>query len=311
MPRYRIAQTVSIDSPPQRVYEYLVDFRTWTTWSPWLISEPDARVFISENAHSQGSTYRWQGTVVGEGEIEHLRLHPTEHIEHELRFVKPFRSIARTAFHIVPSEVGSTVTWTMDGKLPWFLFWMIPMIKTFVSMDFRRGLNMIKDWLETGSIPSKLTIHGRVPMHAIRMAGIPGSCPVEEIGKSLEDALAQATAEFQKQRLPMQGQVISVYEGFDMKAGRFEFNCGYLLPASTEVVPGGALKVWSTPAGEAFHVEHVGSYRHLGNGWSVANQWVRYKKLKQKRCGTFEIYRNTPLDTPETDLKTDLYLPLK
>jgi hypothetical protein len=59
-----------------------------------------------------------------------------------------------------------------------------------------------------------------------------------------------------------------------------------------------------------FRVEHIGAYKHLGNAWSIAKQVVRYKKMKQCRVGTYEIYRTVP-PTPEQELVTDIYLPLK
>ncbi len=40
------------------------------------------------------------------------------------------------------------------------------------------------------------------------------------------------------------------------------------------------LSEWSAPASSAFRVEHIGSYDHCGNGWSVAQQHVRHKKIK-------------------------------
>jgi hypothetical protein len=58
-------------------------------------------------------------------------------------------------------------------------------------------------------------------------------------------------------------------------------------------------------------VPQVVIYRHLGNGWSVANQLVRHKKLKQQRTGAYEIYRITQPETAEEELLTEIHLPLK
>ncbi len=55
----------------------------------------------------------------------------------------------------------------------------------------------------------------------------------------------------------------------------------------------------------------MGNYDHLGNSWSAANQYARYRKLKQSKVGTFEIYRNTPNDTAPAELRTDIFLPLR
>jgi len=76
MPSYHVAREVEILASPQRVYEVLADYRTWKTWSPWLISEPEALVTVSDDPSSVGSQYAWKGKVTGEGELQHRKLAP-------------------------------------------------------------------------------------------------------------------------------------------------------------------------------------------------------------------------------------------
>lgn len=311
MPSYHVAREVEILASPHKVYEVLVDYRTWKTWSPWLISEPEALVTVSDNPSSVGSQYVWKGKVTGEGELQHQKLVPAKKIEDELRFIKPFQSTSSVAFELQPKGDGTLLTWTMDGKLPWFLFWMVPMMRTLLGMDFQRGLNMLKEWIETGSIQSKIKVHGVETCRPIRMAGIAGTCDIYEIGSALDKAISEAKAEFQRHNLATDGKMISVYTDFRFKKQEFDFIGGFLIPEDAQVPGSSKLQVWTIPASKSFRVEHIGSYRHLGNGWSVANQLVRFKKLKQPRTGTFEIYQTTPPETPEAELSTDIILPLK
>lgn len=311
MPRYQVARSIQIDASLRRVYDVVADFGTWTTWSPWLLVEPQAKVTVSADPASVGSQYAWQGELTGQGELEHKRLEPEKYIEDELRFIKPFKSTCKVTFELAPQANGTHLTWTMDGGIPWFLFWMIPMFKTFIGMDYQRGLTMLKEWIETGAIQSKSIVRGVQQIGPLRMAGVAGQCHVDEVGAAMEKASAQARAEFARHGLPTEGGMIAVYTRFRVKAGIFEYLVGFQLPDNVSVPASVALKTWSLPASKAFHVEHVGSYRHLGNGWSVANQMVRHQKLKQSRCGAFEIYRTTPPSTPEAELQTDIYLPLR
>ena len=108
----------------------------------------------------------------------------------------------------------------------------------------------------------------------------------------------------------LRGRVNS-HTRFRMNQGIFEYISGYIVPESTPLPASSSLKEWTLEATYAFKVTHRGPYDHLGNGWSVANQIVRYKKLKQHRCGTYEIYVATPPETAEKDLVTEIYLPLK
>ena len=110
--------------------------------------------------------------------------------------------------------------------------------------------------------------------------------------------------------LPTDGAVISVYHKFDLKAQTFDFTSGFAIPDSAGPIPAD-LSSWSIPAMQALRVQHIGSYEHLGNAWSAAHQFARYKKLKQSKVGAYEVYRNDPEKTPPAELCTEVFLPLK
>lgn len=310
MPKFHVQRSIEISASPDQVFEKVADFKTWTTWSPWLLAEPDAQVTVTSNAKDVGAVYAWQGKVVGAGEIEHQRLERPRKIEDEIRFIKPFKSTSKVAFELQPSGSGTQLTWHMYGSLPWFMFWMRPMMETFIGMDYDRGLKMLKEWIETGKINSQTKVKGMVSVGPLTMLGVRDKCRVADVGASMEAAFNKAAKLFQQHNLPTTGGMISVYTCFDMKAGMFDYISGYVVPDSVQC-QSSELARWSLPAGQAFSVEHIGSYNHLGNAWSAANQIARYKKLKQSRIGTFELYKTTPPETPDAELRTEIYLPLR
>ncbi len=310
MPRFHVQRSIKIAASPDQVFDKVVDFNTWTTWSPWLIAEPDAQVTVTDNANDVGAVYAWQGEVVGAGEIEHQRLDRPRKVEDEIRFLKPFRSTSKVAFELQSAGPDTQLTWHMDGSLPWFMFWMRSMMETFIGMDYDRGLKMLKEWIETGEIRSQTTVKGVVPVGPLTMLGIREKCRVAEIGTTMEATLKKVTLLFKQHQLPTDAGMISVYHCFDMKTGTFDFTAGFLVPDSIQGQPDELLR-WSLPSVQAFCVEHIGSYDHLGNAWSAANQIARYKKFKQSKRGTFELYKNKPPETPESELRTEIYLPLR
>lgn len=169
---------------------------------------------------------------------------------------------------------------------------------------------MFKEWLETGRIQSQTTVKGVGSVGPLTMLGVRDKCSLENVGVSMEAAFKKANQLFEKHKLPMDGGIISVYTRFDMKAATFDYISGYLVPTATQV-PADELTRWSLPSSQAFGVEHIGSYDHLGNAWAAANQIARYKKLKQSKIGTFELYKTTPPSTPDAELRTEIYLPLR
>ena len=194
--------------------------------------------------------------------------------------------------------------------MPWFLFWMIPQMEVFIGMDYERGLKMLKEWIETGMILSTTSIRGVEPVGPLWMGGVRKTTTVQDIVPSMEDAFCQAAEAFKKHGLPIEEAGISVYHAFDMKAGMFDYTAGWLLPESAGDVPA-ELSSWSITTVKALRVDHTGSYDNVGNGWSAAHQFARYRKLKQSKVGTFEIYRNDPGNTATADLQTEIYLPLR
>ena len=309
MPAFHVERSTIINTSPEKVFEVVADYQTWPTWSPWLIAEPEAAVKISDDSNSVGSSYSWEGDVTGAGELEHLELEPGKHIRDEIRFFRPMKTKSIVEFDFEPTDDGTRVTWSMDGKLPWFMFFLRSMMDGFIGMDYERGLRMLKEWIETGDLQSKLTFRGTIKVGPIKMIGVRKSCTFDNIGPSMSEAFANAEKKFADNNIPIDGKGISVYHKMNMKAKTFEYTSGFIVPEST-TTPAGA-EEWAIPEMNAYVVEHLGRYEHLGNAWSAANQHVRYKKMKQARCGAFEIYENNPDNTEPADLRTDIFLPLK
>jgi hypothetical protein len=74
MPRFHVQRSIQLAAIPEQVFDRVVDFNSWTTWSPWLIAEPNAQVTVTDNVNDVGAVYAWKGNVVGAGEIEHQRI---------------------------------------------------------------------------------------------------------------------------------------------------------------------------------------------------------------------------------------------
>ncbi|MEZ6048180.1 MAG: SRPBCC family protein [Planctomycetaceae bacterium] len=309
MPKFHVSRSIEIAAPPEKVFEIVSDFEIWKEWSPWLIAEPDAELTISKNSNSVGSTYAWEGEVTGSGELEHLRLEAPRLIEDEIRFLKPWKSVSQVSFSLEPAGEGTRITWNMDGKLPFFLFFMKGMMESMIGMDYRRGLMMLKEWIETGKVNSKVNIPGKEITESLRIMGVRRTSSFDEIESNMKRAIDELHQKLETASIQQKGAMLTVYHKYDMKRKQTEFTTGYIIPDS-ESIPAGLVE-WSMPASPVFRVEHVGSYKHLGNGWTTAYMHTRHKKIKQSKLSPYEIYRNSPSDTEEADLVTDIYLPLK
>lgn len=310
MPKIHVSRSEIIQASPEKVFNAVSDFATWTTWSPWLCAEPDANVDVSDDSNSVGSTYDWDGEIVGAGGMQHTLLNPGSRIECDLSFLRPFKSTAKVAFDFKPEGDGTKISWSMDSSLPFFLFWMKNGMESMIGMDYERGLKLLKEWLETGEILSKTKIRGVEEIGPIHMVGVRKICSMDDIGASMETAFNEGVELANAKQLNTCGERMAVYHCVDLKNQTFDYTAGFVVP---DVVDGAnGLSTWSIPRpSKAVAVEHTGSYENLGNPWSAAYSYVRYKKLKQSNDGTFEVYKNDPQETSPADLKTEIFLPLR
>lgn len=80
--------------------------------------------------------------------------------------------------------------------------------------------------------------------------------------------------------------------------------------ARDKKIPEGLGEVHLAP-GRYACVTHVGPYEELGDVWArFMGEWLPRSGERMRDVETFEIYRNTPGNTPKEQLVTELYLPL-
>lgn len=79
-----------------------------------------------------------------------------------------------------------------------------------------------------------------------------------------------------------------------------------------EGTPPKGLTISTIPAGRYAKATHEGSYRNLPATYAfLMGQWIPQHGEAIDRAMSYELYRNTPLDTKEPDLRTDVYVKLR
>jgi len=63
------------------------------------------------------------------------------------------------------------------------------------------------------------------------------------------------------------------------------------------------------PSGRYARTTHAGAYASLGDTWCrLTREWLPGSGYRRGDAPSFEVYRNTPSDTPADELRTDLYV---
>ncbi len=306
--KYHVERSTLIKADMDKVQSLVKDFKHWNSWSPWTIAEPGCKMEVKGDVGQVGHEMFWDGEIIGSGKntIESIS---DDRIDYDLQFLKPFKSSAKSSFIFKSKEDSVEVTWTMDSSMPFFLFFMIPMMKAWIGMDYDRGLKMLKAMVEEGKVNAKTTNAGVVDFGGFAYVGIQRTSTMEDIAKNMSPDFEKLMKDVQAKGLNPK-HWISLYPKFDMKNNSMTYIAAASVEDPEEVDMGSDYVSGKIESGKMLEIKHDGSYEFLGNAWSMGMMYLRAKKMKQKPA-PFEYYWNSPQDTKEDDLKTSIYFPLK
>lgn len=307
---FELERSITINKPVADVYQHVGNFNFWRDWSPWIIQEPECPTSISGEPLELEHEQEWNGDRIGKGRIKLIDKAEEQSLSYDLLFLSPWKSQSYTQFHFasVNEGQGTEVRWTMQGTLPFFLFFMKKMMGAFVGGDYERGLKMLKELIETGKVSSKVDIKGTTEKPGFHYVGMPVECSTKEISQHAKPAMEKLHAA----QLPKPLFVTTVINDCDLVKEHCSMVAAYAYEATPDFeIPTGFVCAYQGPH-KALEVMHIGAYSHMANGWTTLMNYLRFKKLKgNKKFKEYEVYLNNPAETQECDLQTAIYAPIK
>ena len=308
MPKLDVKKSILINAPAEKIYKIISDFNNWRPWSPWLIMEPEATMTVAEG----GKYYEWEGKRVGTGNMTVEREDANKSIDYDLTFLTPFKSKAKTSFELVSKGENQTeVSWLMDSRLPFFMFWMKKAMTAYIGMDYERGLAMLKDYAEDDQVHSKLDFEGTSNFPGCTYVGIKTDCTIKTVGESMAKDFGKLEAFFTDHKDLIAGAPISIYHKWDMVGGKVSYTSAIPVKSIPDNLPAGMIS-GSIPETKIYSVKHTGPYGHLGNAWSTMMNLQRGKVFKAKKgIHPFEAYVNDPKEVSDKELETTVNFAVK
>lgn len=310
---FSLSKDIVINRPLSEVMKNVGDFSHWNAWSPWIIQEPDCPVTVEGTANTVGHTQAWKGERIGSGQITIAAINENDtgnpSIDYDLVFFEPWKSQSKTQFIFEAiSDEETKVTWSMQGTLPFFLFFLKKMMIGVIGSDYARGLLMLKEFIETDEVLSSVAINGIKEHKGFHYVGFRHQCDITEIKEVMGPVFQQLVDE----RLPIPDLMITISHKFDFITGQCDLTGAFAYHEKPSFDVPTNMVFGEVPDHKGLEVDHTGSYQHLGNGWATAKHYQHFAKLKSaKDVADYEIYRNAPQVVPEKELLTSIILPLK
>jgi effector-binding domain-containing protein len=309
VPKFVVEKSVTIEAPLEKVRSILADFTQWPAWSPWLVMEPEAKVTFGDTSNS----YAWDGERIGTGNMTLLSEEPSNDghcLHYQLNFLKPWTSSANVNFMLSQQNDSTKVVWTMHSSLPFFMFFMKKMMVAWVGMDYQRGLNMLKEYVELGKINSHLKFEGESKFEALTYIGINRTCATQDIGQSMEADFTQLEHFMATHSGVEKGTAFSIYHKWELVKGRAQYTAAIPVKSIPDDLDDNMI-VGEIPETRVYTLHHKGDYQHLGNAWSTLYAMERNKEIVCKKgIHPFEIYINSPKEVESSALITEIKFPI-
>ena len=313
LPRYaRIDVETKIEAHPASVFALVNDFRRVALWTPWLDTDPNARIVHSGPPRGVGATMTWDGAIIGTGTqiITESRAH-----EHVATSINPGEAgEARTWFDLSGSGDTTMVSWRFETDYGFNVvgryFGLV--FAGVVRRDYTAGLAKLKEFAET--LPSAdfsdLAIEQLVVQAAeiayLSTASIPEPAAISE---AMGDAYFEILSFIDENGLNEAGAPLSITRSFS--GSELLFDAAIPVRGVTDATPrdSALVKIGQTYAGDVIRVRHIGSYRTLGTTHRKIAAYLA--ALGLERAGdAWESYVSDPTKVPESELLTYVYYPV-
>lgn len=311
MSKVIVEKSIHINGPKEKIHDVLTDFTQWKYWSPWYVIEPDSELDYGGEKGKPGSSYNWKGDITGQGEIVLHSIEPNQ-LKYDVHFVKPARAKAKVQFDLASDASGTQVTWHMRSKVPFFLFFVVKIIEALLGSDIERGLMMLKDYIETGEVDSKVKIIGTTEFDEIRYLGIADSGSINEVGNIMPKHIDQLSKFVKDNSIEVTGPCLAIYSNFELVSKQTNFVTAFQISKDVRIDlnEDSPFTVGNLPSGKVVKIIHTGPYRHLPNAWAASTTYSRVKKIKASQNSGYEIYLDDPTQTDPKNLRSEVCVPI-
>jgi hypothetical protein len=146
-----VTKEIVINKPKADVFNYIKYLKNQQNYSKWATLDPNMKNEFRGTDGAPGFVNAWEGNKkVGKGEQEILAVSDGR-LETELRFEKPFKSVAKATMTTEAAGDNATkVSWGFTSKMnyPMNVMKLFMNMSEMVGKDFTIGLNNLKTVME-------------------------------------------------------------------------------------------------------------------------------------------------------------------
>lgn len=306
-----VERTVTINAPQTSVAGQMFHFSNFKNWSPWQELDPDMKTTLTGEDGKAGSVYSWEGNdKVGAGSMTNESVTGDEMIV-GLHFLKPWESKAKVEWHAKDAGNNQTnAVWKMtsESPFPWNGLMMVMGMKKMMEKDFDKGLNNLKDYVESGKAASGATGSSfdikETQFAGGNYAGIRKTVSFSDMDKFFANSY-ETIGKAAGSRI--NGKGVGIYYNWDETKGTSDMAAAFSV-TGTEPVAGA--KIINIPSSPAYMVVYKGGYYGSYAAHRALTSKLKEAGKEQQLC--VEEYIVNPGDTKDSNMYvTNIYYLVK
>ena len=310
-----VERSTVIDAPPCTVFALVNSFRRFNEWSPWAALDPNAKYVSSGPSQGVGAKMSWASSdrQVGSGSQTIVTSQPFKLVETKLDFGR--QGNASGFYRIAAEDNGTKLTWGFDTDLGSNVVarYFGLMMDSMAGKDFEKGLAKLKGLVE--ALPKgdwsdlKIELVTTESKTIVSVTGHAGPDPAQ-ISRAFSAAFTKVMRYVGRNRLEMAGPALAITTSWD--DGGYGFTAGVPIAGSRvpKIRPGSPIEIHKTYAGEAVKAVHVGPYSEMHPTYEKIISYMAAYGL-EANGNSWEEYVSDPIRTPENELVTNVFFPVK
>lgn len=148
----KATREIVINKPVSEIFNYIKYLKNQQNYSKWATMDPNIKNEFRGTDGQPGFVNSWSGNnKVGVGEQEIIAIEEGKALHTELRFIKPFKSFAKSTLTTEAVDGNSTkVSWGFESKMnyPMNVMKLFMNMEKAIGNDFSTGLNNLKSLME-------------------------------------------------------------------------------------------------------------------------------------------------------------------
>jgi len=148
----KATREIVVNKPVAEVFNYIKYLKNQQHYSKWATLDPNIKNEFRGTDGAIGFVNSWEGNKkVGVGEQEITGIADGKSLTTELRFIKPFKSVAKAVMTTEAAGSNATkVSWGFDSKMnyPMNVMKLFMNMEKAIGNDFSTGLTNLKALLE-------------------------------------------------------------------------------------------------------------------------------------------------------------------